>query len=322
MTPAPPLPQPDTATTQQNTPVVIRVLDNDATGIPGGSALDATSVRLLNGSTPVTSLAVSGGTFTVSTTSGVVTFTPAQGFVGPVPTVTYRVTDVHGASATSTIDVDVTAVSPTATPDSPLTDQGVTLTFDPLANDTAGNSATPLDPTTVQLATNGIAGATLSPDGHTLTVPGEGTYTVDSVTGEIEFVPVPAFSGLASTIGYTVEDVDGTATASTIQVNVAPTTLIANDDIGSGKAGDPIVIDALTNDDIGTGVPLVPGSVKLVRPNVLGAVLSTDGRTLTIPEQGTYTVSPSTGRITFLSLPTLATDPTPVAYASWAKINL
>ncbi|MEZ6121009.1 MAG: hypothetical protein R3C28_31195 [Pirellulaceae bacterium] len=59
------------------------------------------------------------------------------------------------------------------------------MTFNPLANDTDVDGT--LDSSTV-IFINPPAGATLSPDGKTLTVPGEGVYTVLPI-GEITFSP-------------------------------------------------------------------------------------------------------------------------------------
>ncbi|MEZ6121002.1 MAG: Ig-like domain-containing protein [Pirellulaceae bacterium] len=65
--------------------------------------------------------------------------------------------------------------APTATNDSPTTNERYSVTFNPLANDTDVDGT--LDGWTV-IFINPPAGATLSPNGKTLTVPGEGVYTV------------------------------------------------------------------------------------------------------------------------------------------------
>ena len=49
-------------------------------------------------------------------------------------------------------------------------------------------------PGTVQIV-NPPAGSTLSADGKTLTVPGEGVWTVDAVAGAITFSPAAGYSG-------------------------------------------------------------------------------------------------------------------------------
>ncbi|MEZ6121023.1 MAG: Ig-like domain-containing protein [Pirellulaceae bacterium] len=67
---------------------------------------------------------------------------------------------------------------------------------------------------------NSPAGATLSPDGKTLTVPGEGVYTV-LPTGEITFSPAANFSGTTTSVTYQVADNDGARTSANILISVS-----------------------------------------------------------------------------------------------------
>jgi CshA-type fibril repeat protein len=81
-------------------------------------------VRLLDGSTPATSLDVRGeGTYSVDTASGWVRFVPAKGFWGAATPVTYRVTDAYGQHATASYTPAVTR--PAAPPAGPETSTGV-----------------------------------------------------------------------------------------------------------------------------------------------------------------------------------------------------
>ncbi|MFC6095439.1 hypothetical protein ACFPVY_02180 [Flavobacterium qiangtangense] len=74
------------------TEISIDVLNTDQAGT---LAIDITSVRLLNGSAPVTALTVSGqGEFIVDTTTGEVRFTPEATFSGT--SVNYLISDVNG----------------------------------------------------------------------------------------------------------------------------------------------------------------------------------------------------------------------------------
>ncbi|MEZ6121017.1 MAG: Ig-like domain-containing protein [Pirellulaceae bacterium] len=67
---------------------------------------------------------------------------------------------------------------------------------------------------------NPPAGATLSPDGKTLTVPGEEIFTV-LPTGEITFSPAANFSGTTTAVTYQVADNDGATTSANIIVSVS-----------------------------------------------------------------------------------------------------
>ena len=82
--------------------------------------------------------------------------------------------------------VTIAAVNdpPIARNDAISTDEDTPVTLNPLANDTDIDGT--LDPTSVEFV-NPPAGVTLSPDGKTLTVPGEGQYAIDPVSGEITF---------------------------------------------------------------------------------------------------------------------------------------
>ena len=87
-----------------------------------------------------------------------------------------------------------------------------------LANDTAGSH--PIDPGSVRLIdTNGA-------EQTTVTIPGEGTYTVNTTTGVITFTPDFDFNGSTSTIKYVIKDVKTPlaqiSNQSTITVNVGP----------------------------------------------------------------------------------------------------
>ena len=91
------------------------------------------------------------GTFTVNTTTGVVTFTPVPGYQGVVGPVTYRVLDSNGTAATAGITVGVAAPAPpVAADDSATTLQGKPVTLALLGNDAAGPTGAALVPGSVQ----------------------------------------------------------------------------------------------------------------------------------------------------------------------------
>lgn len=95
----------DAASTLQDQSVTFNPADNDTAG--AGSTLDPTSVRLLNGGTPVTSLTTADGTYTVDTATGDITFTPAPGFTGTAAPVSYRLLDDNGVADDATITIEV-----------------------------------------------------------------------------------------------------------------------------------------------------------------------------------------------------------------------
>ncbi|MEM6759209.1 MAG: Hint domain-containing protein [Pseudomonadota bacterium] len=92
-----PEPQDDAAVTDQGTPVIISVLDNDSD--PDTPLADLT----------VTAASVPAEQGTVSFDGTTVTFTPAPAFVGTA-TISYTITDPEGLSGSASISVDVTDV--------------------------------------------------------------------------------------------------------------------------------------------------------------------------------------------------------------------
>ncbi len=296
----PPVANNDTASTPYETPLSLDPLSNDTAG-PSGSPLDPTSVRLLDGSTAVTSLTIAGqGTYVVDPATGIITFTPVSGYIGTATPVTYRVADGNAAVSTATVTITVIAPPPATTNDTTTTQQGVPVVIDPLSNDTPGADGSPLDPTSVRLM-----------DGTTpvmsLTIVGEGTYVVDPTTGQITFTPVPTFTGTSTPVTYRVTDGDGASSTAviTLTINGSP---VATNDTASTVQGAPVTITVLANDHAGpSGAALDPTSVRIMDGG-------TPVTTLTVPNEGTYLVDATTGRVTFTPLATFAGTATPVTY--------
>lgn len=247
----------DTATTDYNTPITVDVLANDsASGT--GRPLDPSTLTLLNSAgNPVTSLSVTGGTYTVD--SGKITFTPDPGFTGLAAPVTYRVADTAGHTASATLDVTVRTVKPTAADDSATTSFKTPVTIDVLANDSGGAAGVSLDPATLTLV-NGSGDAVDS-----LTVTG-GTYTVDN--GKITFTPGATFTGQADAVTYRVaNDLGETATAN-VSVGVTTITPTAADDSATTAYKTQVTVDVLANDDSGApGIALDPSSLRIINSN-------------------------------------------------------
>jgi uncharacterized repeat protein (TIGR01451 family) len=131
------------------------------------------------------------------------------------------------AASPSTLTVNVTPVNdpPVANDDSVTTNEDTPVVIDVLNNDTDLDGT--LDPTSVVIVST-PPGATLAPDGKTLTVPGEGVWSVNLVTGAITFTPELNYDGSVTTITYQVADDLGATDAADVSVaivavNNAPT---------------------------------------------------------------------------------------------------
>ena len=181
--------------------VTLDVLANDSAA--PGRTLDPATVQITGTGAPGESLAVSGeGLWSVNSTTGAITFTPEPGFAGDPTPVTYQVADDQGnLSNEATVTVGYTT-APVAvddiSSDNPI---GTSVTLDVLANDSAAPGRT-LDPTSVQIT------GTAAP-GESLTVPGEGVWSVNPATGAITFTPEAGFSGDPTPVTYRVADDQG-----------------------------------------------------------------------------------------------------------------
>jgi CshA-type fibril repeat protein len=311
----------DTSTGAHDVNQPIDVLDNDLEGTT--APLDPTSVRLCSDLTSVeasctlTTLVVDGeGTYTVNTTTGVVTFDPLPTFTGVASPIKYVVEDTSDQITSAEIQVTVTAPPlPSATPDVSSDNYDTNQTISPLANDNAGANTAPLSTSSLKLCgTNQVA-----PDcvATSLVVSGVGTYTVNA-GGTVTFDPLPTFVGTAPAINYQVSDLLDRVITSTITPTVGtPPAPTASPNTSTGAYDTNQTINPLSNDSAGaSSFPLVASSVKLCDPDSDPAEVSPNCSltTLTIDGEGTYTVNPTTGVVTFNPLPTFTGTATAVNY--------
>ncbi|HEX3152354.1 MAG TPA: hypothetical protein VHR66_30050 [Gemmataceae bacterium] len=180
------------------TAVTVPVLANDTTG----DIVVATTVQIVGTPFPGAPLVVPGqGTWSVNTTTGAITFTPAAGFTGDPTPIQYTVQDDDGnTSNPATVTVDYVQLPPVAVNDSSLNNAPGPVTLNVTGNDTDPNND--IDPATVDLdpATPGRQ--------TTRTVPGEGFWQVDDL-GNVTFFPVVGFASNPTPINYTVQDKTG-----------------------------------------------------------------------------------------------------------------
>ncbi|MBP8837569.1 MAG: cadherin-like domain-containing protein, partial [Dermatophilaceae bacterium] len=222
----------------------------------------------------------------------------------PLGTVPTSSTDTTTTTTNNDAQAVFTVDGPVATPDADTTPQNVNVTVDPLGNDSAATDQT-LVPTSVLLL-DPVSGTY----GSTVTVVGEGTYTVDPVTGEVTFDPVASFTGTATAVTYQVADTSGQTATSTITITVTPVVPVATDDSETTPYNTPVVVSVLGNDTAGAvSAPLDPTTVQLLDP-----VSGTYGSSVTVVGEGTYTVDPVSGEVTFTPEAGYFGTTTPVTY--------
>ncbi len=263
----PPVATPDIAQTDEDTPVIVSVLDNDTD--VDGDPLTITAASAPNGTVVINA-------------DGTVTYTPDPNFNG-TDTITYTVSDGNGGFATTTATVTVNPVNdvPVAVDDIVSTPEDAPVTIPVLGNDTDADG----DPLTVTEAT--------SPNG-TLTINPDGTIT---------FTPDPDFNG-PTTITYTVSDGNGGTATATVTVDVTPVNdpPVVTPDVAATPEDTPVTLSPLDNATDVDGDPLVISSASAPNGTV---TINPDGTITYTPDPNfngtdviTYQVSDGNGGFT------------------------
>lgn len=170
--------------------------------------------------------------------------------------------------------------------------QGQPVTVPVLGND----AGVDLDPASVRIV--GAEGDLVTE----LVVEGQGTWTVDPADGSITFTPATGFSGNPTPITYQVSDDRGNTAQADVLVTYVP--VASADESLDNVQGQPVTVDVLGN-DLGD---LDPTTVRVVgAEGELVTELVVDG-------EGTWTVDPVDGSITFTPAAGFTGNPTPITY--------
>ena len=221
------------------------------------------------------------GTYTVAA-DGTVTFVPEKSFVGTAPAVTVVREDKNGIKASATYTPTVTPVTPTATPVETTDIQGATQTGKPVF--TEGDSRVPM---------NDNVSATFDDGSTTKSVDGVGTYTV-AADGTVTFVPEPSFTGTAPAVTVVREDKNGTKASATYTPSVTPITITPTNKVSADVQNVPQT--KTPTFDLSNDKTAEITSKKLVNP---ATGQPTDETTVTVAGEGSYTIDPTTGAVTF-----------------------
>jgi CshA-type fibril repeat protein len=279
-----------------------------AAGAVGGAALDPTTLCIVDpstmicGTTPVT---IAGeGTYTLNVATGMVSYTSlATTPIGRRTSITYRITDIFGQTVTSTL-TPVIPPMPTIRDDTSSGPWNTAQTLVPITNDAAG-AGTSLVPSTAKLCLNNTTAASACTS-TTLTIPGEGIYTV-LANGNVKFVPLPTFFGTATSIKYSVSDGAGQLSMANIVVVVdAPTSKpSAKPQTLEVNRGESVQFTTITGKQgLATSKLGLNKSVTcLIDPTTVVAAMDTnvcdaDGE-VTVPNLGKFKLNKTTGVVTF-----------------------
>ena len=234
------------------------------------------------------------GTYTLKVVDGKATavFTPTnKTYVGTVQPVTIQAADTNGTTVKTTYTPNITPIKPTATPAKTTDIQGKAQFGTPTF--TAGDSRVPIVETSTKLI-DPVSGKPV----ESVTVDGEGTYTIEP-NGSIKFQPEPQFTGKATGIEVQRLDENGTPAKAKYTPTVTPVKPTGEDvkseDIqGAEQKGTPV---------FKPGNPEVPITINAVQPAKLIDLDGNSADSVTVPGEGTYTVNPTTGEVTFTPKP-------------------
>ncbi|EGU65332.1 CshA/CshB family fibrillar adhesin-related protein [Streptococcus parasanguinis] len=146
----------------------------------------------------------------------------------------------------------------------------------------------------------------LTTDAPSVTVEGEGTYTINPSTGEVTFTPEPSFTGTAKGVEVTLsapvgrnkdgkvqEEYIKTATAK-YTPTVTPITVTPTDKVSADIQNVPQT--QTPTFDLSNDKTAKITSKKLIDP---ATGQPTDESTVTVAGEGTYTIDPTSGAVTF-----------------------
>jgi hypothetical protein len=220
LTPKAPTAAADTATLPEDSSVDIAVLANDNISVGDLTVQDVTQPD--------------HGTVAVGS-GGVVTYTPATGFVGS-DHFNYKAVNDFGGSADAAVTVTVTDVPPTLKPVQLHTDQNVAVSFDAISRAAAAKGNT-VHVSAVGTAHHGSA-----------VIAGDGTVT---------YTPDHDYAGTDS-FTYTVADNHGGSATAVVTVTIAaaasPTTPSTTEPASPAATSAPLAV---------SGTPAGPGTVGL-----------------------------------------------------------
>ena len=278
--------------------VAIDVTENDLT-----SDIDPTSLAIV-GADPNGDLFVRDeGTWSIDRETYEITFTPEPSFAGDPTPISYTVADDVGnrAPAAELVVDYLPVIRDDSSGGHPA---GAIITIDVLANDPSND----LDATTVAIDHPDYNVVTRS-----LSVPGEGTWSVDAVTGAITVIPQPGFRGEPAPISYTVSDDDeNVARSAELAIGHHPLPVAVADESFDNELEATVTVDVLAND---LSDRLEPDSVRILGADPLTGEL-------VVSSEGTWSVDAETGAISFNPKIRFEENPTPVEYTATDELGV
>jgi uncharacterized repeat protein (TIGR01451 family) len=235
-----------------------------------------------------------GGTLTLNSDGSYSYTPPASGLVplaGLIEIFNYTITDADGDTSSSTLTITVSDENdllPVANPDGGGTAEGAgPISGNVIDNDDEGNA-----PATVIAADQGGSPITIGTPfatsaGGTLTLNSDGSYTYAPPAS------LPEGGLLTETFDYTIADVDGDTSSSTLTITINRLPAASADANAAVEGGPAVSGNVITNDDEGNVSAAVTAADQGGSPITIGtAFTTTAGGTLTLNADGSYTYTP------------------------------
>jgi fimbrial isopeptide formation D2 family protein/uncharacterized repeat protein (TIGR01451 family) len=301
----------DTASTPAGTSIKVAVSINDL------GRLDLTSIDLDPNTTGIqTTLTVAGQGVFLANPDGTVTFTPADGFSGPVTPVPYTMADTSAQRTPSAL------ITVTVTP-KPLNDDAATYTNNPVNIAVLTNDKGNLDPATLDLdlAVPGIQTSATTPSGTVSLNPDQ----------TVKYTPNTGFDGTDS-FTYQVCDQAGQCADATVTVTVSPNLPPVAQDRAESEVNSNATLKLtplLATDADGTIKSYTVSSLPTPAMGVLylgdpasGGALVAVGQTLTPAQAADLYFKPASGFFGPASFKFTATDDKGAVDATPAKVTI
>jgi CshA-type fibril repeat protein len=281
------------------------VSENVTVGDTSGATIDVTSVRLCGSldtapNCTQTSVTIADqGTYSVDTSTGVVTFTPLASFSGAATPITYSVKDGLNRTASSTYTPTIAAPTPpTASNEGKSVLAGGSVSFTTIAEAgalTAPGSVGSLSDGAACLFTPSTT--TCDSDGIVTTT--HGVYELNPVTGVVTYTAnSTAPSGAQTPVTYRVIDSLGLTATAVLTPTVYDRPTVAAKTV-TDLVNTPQTYAALVGDTFQTGYDNTASSVRLCDPSVPDVAPNCSVTALTVTGEGVYSVDTATGIITF-----------------------
>jgi len=283
-----------------NTNVTVDVVGNDV----NGDMVDPTTVQIAGTLNPGDPLIVANeGIWSVNALSGAITFSPLPGFTSNPTDIQYTIDDHEGnTSELINVNVEYLAIPPVASANESLANPAGFVAQEVIFEDDGYGVDNDADGFLL-VGTIDLDPSTPGVNDKSLTVPGEGVW-IELGNGIVIFTPESGFTNDPTPIYYTIEDNDGNeSNIAMVSVDYVP--VASNDESLSNPINTIVMVDVLMNDTSGDFTD--PTTVKIEGT-------SNAGDPLVVAGEGTWTIDPVSGAISFTPEAGFITNPTDIQY--------